>query len=51
MGAAPSKKAIPGGVVHELPADLRKALAADAKALATWEARNQSWIWRSMRNT
>ncbi len=27
---------ITGGVVHELPADLRKALAADKKALALW---------------
>jgi uncharacterized protein YdeI (YjbR/CyaY-like superfamily) len=50
MGAAPSKKAIPGGVVHELPADLRKALAADAEALATWVditplARNEWICW------
>ena len=36
------------GVVHNLPADLRIALASDAKALAAWEditplARNE-WI-------
>jgi hypothetical protein len=29
---------ISGGVVHELPADLRKALTSDPKALAAWEA-------------
>lgn len=43
-------KKILGGVVHELPADLRKALAADAKALAAWEditplARNEWICW------
>jgi hypothetical protein len=41
---------ISGGVVHNLPADLRKALAADAKALAAWEditplARNEWICW------
>ncbi len=41
---------ISGGVVHELPADLRKALAADAVALAAWEditplARNEWICW------
>jgi hypothetical protein len=41
---------ISGGVVHDLPADLRKALAADAKALAAWEeltplARNEWICW------
>jgi hypothetical protein len=30
-------KRISGGVAHELPADLREALAADTKALAAWE--------------
>jgi len=30
-------KTIPGGVAHELPADLRKALTADRKAIAAWE--------------
>jgi hypothetical protein len=28
---------IAGGVVHELPADLRKALMANPKALAIWQ--------------
>jgi uncharacterized protein YdeI (YjbR/CyaY-like superfamily) len=41
---------ISGGVVHNLPADLRKALASDAKALAAWEditplARNEWICW------
>jgi len=44
------QKKISGGVVHELPADLRKALAADTKALAAWEditplARNEWICW------
>jgi uncharacterized protein YdeI (YjbR/CyaY-like superfamily) len=34
-GAA--RKKISGGVVHALPADLKKALLSDAKALETWE--------------
>ena len=43
-------KAIAGGVAHELPADLRKALTADPKALAAWEsitplARNEWICW------
>jgi uncharacterized protein YdeI (YjbR/CyaY-like superfamily) len=38
------------GVVHKLPADLRKALASDAKALEAWEditplARNEWICW------
>jgi Bacteriocin-protection, YdeI or OmpD-Associated len=42
--------AISSGVVHELPADLKKALAADPKALAAWEditplARNEWICW------
>ena len=37
MSQAQSRKRISGGVVHDLPADLKKALASDAKALATWE--------------
>lgn len=50
MAYALSQKTISGGVVHELPADLRKALAADAKALATREditplARNKWICW------
>jgi len=45
-----AKKAIPGGVVHALPADLKKALAADPEALKTWEditplARNEWICW------
>ena len=39
---------IPGGVVHELPADLKKALTSDRQVLTAWEditplARNE-WI-------
>ena len=45
-----TKNKISGGVVHELPADLRKALASDPKALAAWEditplARNEWICW------
>jgi hypothetical protein len=45
-----TSKEISGGVVHELPEDLRKALAADAAALAAWEdltplARNEWICW------
>ncbi len=41
---------IPGGVVHDLPADLEAALKQDAKALATWDditplARNEWICW------
>ena len=41
---------ISGGVVHDLPADLRKALTADVKAVAAWEditplARNEWICW------
>jgi uncharacterized protein YdeI (YjbR/CyaY-like superfamily) len=44
------KQSISGGVVHELPPDLRKALAADKAALAQWEditplARNEWICW------
>ena len=43
-------KKISGGVVHELPADLRKALTSDSKALMAWEditplARNEWICW------
>ncbi len=39
-----------GGVVHDLPMDLRMALSAHPKALATWEditplARNEWICW------
>jgi Bacteriocin-protection, YdeI or OmpD-Associated len=45
-----SKKEISGGVVHDLPADLKRALVSDAKALETWEditslARNEWICW------
>ena len=41
---------ISGGVVHDLPTDLRNALASDANALAAWEditplARNEWICW------
>ena len=45
-----SKKTISDGTVHKMPADLRKALAADKAALALWEditplARNEWICW------
>lgn len=45
-----TKKNISGGVAHEMPADLKKALLANPKALATWEditplARNEWICW------
>jgi bacteriocin resistance YdeI/OmpD-like protein len=45
-----SEKEILGGVVHDLPEDLKKALTSDAKALETWEditplARNEWICW------
>lgn len=45
-----TKKEISGGVVHDVPDDLRTALVADAKALAAWEsltplARNEWICW------
>jgi uncharacterized protein YdeI (YjbR/CyaY-like superfamily) len=41
---------VPGGVVHTLPADLRRALIADVTALAAWRditplARNEFICW------
>ena len=41
---------IPGGTAHTLPADLRKALNADAKALVQWRSltplsRNEWICW------
>ncbi len=44
------KAAISGGVVHDLPPDMKKALAADKAALAAWEditplARNEWICW------
>jgi len=43
-------KKISGGTAHALPADLKKALASDPKALAKWEditplARNEWICW------
>ena len=45
-----TKKEISGGTVHDLPADLKKALTADSKALGVWEtltplARNEWICW------
>lgn len=45
-----SKKEIATGVVHSVPADLRKALVADRVALSRWEditplARNEWICW------
>lgn len=45
-----TKNEISGGVVHELPEDLRDTLASDAEALAAWEdltplARNEWICW------
>lgn len=45
-----TKKEIADGVVHKVPADLRKALVSDPKALAAWEgitplARNEWICW------
>lgn len=45
-----NKTDISGGVVHELPDDIREALTADPEALAAWEnitplARNEWICW------
>jgi uncharacterized protein YdeI (YjbR/CyaY-like superfamily) len=45
-----ARKALSGGVVHELPADLREALNSDPAAQAKWEditplARNEWICW------
>lgn len=45
-----SAKALPGGTVHDLPADFRKAIAADADARGVWGditplARNEWICW------
>ena len=44
------KAKVSGGVVHELPVDLREALISDSKALAKWKsltplARNEWICW------
>ena len=43
-------KTLPGGTVHKLPTDLRKAILGDKKMLAMWEditplARNEWICW------
>ena len=45
-----SSRRVPGGVVHELPADLRQALIANLTALTAWKditplARNEFICW------
>jgi uncharacterized protein YdeI (YjbR/CyaY-like superfamily) len=45
-----SQKKICSGVAHEMPADLKKALASDPQALAAWEGitrlpRNEWICW------
>jgi len=45
-----SSQRVPGGVVHELPEDLRKALVANAAALDLWKdttplGRNEFICW------
>lgn len=50
MNGTMATKKIPGGTVHTLPADLRKALASHPKALTAWEditplARNEWICW------
>jgi uncharacterized protein YdeI (YjbR/CyaY-like superfamily) len=50
MAGTVKAQAVPGGVVHELPADLQAALVADATALAAWSditplARNEFICW------
>ena len=47
---AVTSRQVSGGAVHELPVDLRKALIANATALAAWEditplARNEFICW------
>lgn len=47
---AMNEQGVPGGVVHELPADLREALVANATALHAWRditplARNEFICW------
>lgn len=46
-------KNISGGVVHQIPDDLRNALGSDTKALALWEtltplARNEWICWTTL---
>ena len=50
VDAMREEEAIPGGVVHHLPDDVKEALDRDAAALATWRditplARNEWICW------
>jgi uncharacterized protein YdeI (YjbR/CyaY-like superfamily) len=50
MAKPASTEAMPGGVVHDLPADLNAALTANATALDAWQditplARNEFICW------
>jgi len=50
MASETEERAIPGGVVHDLPADLQDALLGDPEALSTWHditplARNEWICW------
>jgi uncharacterized protein YdeI (YjbR/CyaY-like superfamily) len=50
MDGSVKAEAVPGGVVHELPAALREALLDDETALAAWKditplARNEFICW------
>ena len=50
MAGSAKAEAVPGGVVHELPTDLREALLDDETALAGWKditplARNEFICW------
>jgi uncharacterized protein YdeI (YjbR/CyaY-like superfamily) len=45
-----SSQKVPGGVVHEMPPDLRQALIGNSPALAAWQditplARNEFICW------
>lgn len=50
MARVTTPEALPGGVVHDLPADLESELTAHASALAAWRditplARNEFICW------
>ena len=54
MSEPADQKIISGGVVHDLPEDLKDALKRDPDALATWEditplARNEWICWVEVR--
>jgi hypothetical protein len=48
MSEALREKEVPGGLVHDLPADLKKALASDAEAM---ESRRSTSLARVDRDT